>query len=575
MKAKRKITLKKKFLLLYGGFVFLPFLVLCYYFLATFTQYLEENIIYRSQAGFEQTNQLIAYYMYNVNFAVNDLGNSDILHKIIEKDENTLEAEQKSAEANQLRNLLAGYRMKNEIEDLVLYVNADASYVGMNSIVQHMRVVSDTEWYNRVMKTVHGSELIPSSVIEKEDAISYIKRLRHSNNYTLTVGILRIDISKLAITDMLKQSLQSSEDFAYIINKRGEMVCESGEVIAYVPFEDIESYNNDKPHRVELENSVNIVYVESIDNTDWYLVYTIPYTNILSKLYSQISMFLILCILLATMGFVFVYFFFKLFLNRVSLIKDHMSNVQTQLPPPLEEPKHVDEISDLTEAYNYMLSRVDVLLKEQYSLGNQIREAEMKALYEQINPHFLYNTLGLIAWLAEEGQQEDIQEVINALSNFYRLSLNKGSEYIYMREELMISEAFVYIQNMRYGTNILLEQEIDDIYDEIILPKLTLQPLVENALVHGILMRRDKSGFIKVGVKSDKTNICITIKDNGIGIAEDRLKELNKGTLQSSGKHYGVKNIMQRLTLYYGRECSLIYESEGGETRAILMIPYY
>jgi len=513
--------------------------------------------------------------MYNVNDSMNSLVFSDDLHKIIERDENTLNDIDKSSEANRLRNLLSSYSMKNEIEELILYLDKEATYISEDSIVKPLSIIKDTQWYQYAVDNFPIVTIIPPSIMEDKDKIAYLKPVREFNNYTSTIGILRFDISKSVIVNMLEELLQSPEDFTYIINNNGNIICESGDSCVYIPFEDIEKYNDEKVHEVEINNNTNIVYVKAIENTNWYLVYVIPYSRILSNMYSQSSLFLVIFAILVISGFVFAYFFFKLFLNRVFVIKEHMSNIHTELPSPLPIPKQKDEISDLVEAYNYMLSRMSILLMEEYSLGNQIKEAEMKALYEQINPHFLYNTLAMIDWLAEEGQQEDVSRVISALSSFYRISLNKGNENIYLRDELKIIESFIYIQNMRFGTDILLEYNIDDIYENIILPKLILQPLVENALVHGILKKRNKKGFICITVNSDKNNIHIVVSDNGVGIAPDTLELLNNGILLNNGQHYGVKNIMQRLTLYYGKECFLLYESNPDIlTKVTLTIPY-
>jgi len=572
---KFNFTLKKKFTLLYIAFILIPFLLLGHFFFSNAVRYMKENIIHRSQSGFKQTNQLVAYYMYNVNDSMNSLVFSDDLHKIIERDENTLNDIDKSSEANRLRNLLSSYSMKNEIEELILYLDKEATYISEDSIVKPLSIIKDTQWYQYAVDNFPIVTIIPPSIMEDKDKIAYLKPVREFNNYTSTIGILRFDISKSVIVNMLEELLQSPEDFTYIINNNGNIICESGDSCVYIPFEDIEKYNDEKVHEVEINNNTNIVYVKAIENTNWYLVYVIPYSRILSNMYSQSSLFLVIFAILVISGFVFAYFFFKLFLNRVFVIKEHMSNIHTELPSPLPIPKQKDEISDLVEAYNYMLSRMSILLMEEYSLGNQIKEAEMKALYEQINPHFLYNTLAMIDWLAEEGQQEDVSRVISALSSFYRISLNKGNENIYLRDELKIIESFIYIQNMRFGTDILLEYNIDDIYENIILPKLILQPLVENALVHGILKKRNKKGFICITVNSDKNNIHIVVSDNGVGIAPDTLELLNNGILLNNGQHYGVKNIMQRLTLYYGKECFLLYESNPDIlTKVTLTIPY-
>ena len=128
---------------------------------------------------------------------------------------------------------------------------------------------------------------------------------------------------------------------------------------------------------------------------------------------------------------------------------------------------------------------------------------------------------------------------------------------------------------MRFGTDICLECQVDPVYDKFVIPKLTLQPLIENSLVHGILMRRDKSGVITVSVSDEDGWLFLTITDTGEGMDADTVEQLNRGTLQSQGKHYGVWNVMKRAGMYYGKPCSLVYSSEPGKgTTAILKLPY-
>jgi len=570
-----RLSLKGKFLLLYAFFVMLPFAAMGLYFFNAYTEYLKSNLISRSQNGFEQTSRLLSYYMYNVRYSMSDLVNSTLLHEIVEEDESVLSSLEQITDANRLRELLRSYSIKNEISDVRLYVDKQASYVSEDSIVRNIGDVKGEPWYEYAMERASLGVVIPPDIMGSADSIVYVKAMQSSRNYRTTIGLVRFDIARPALVDMMEQVVQGPEEYAYLINVDGRMICGSGDESLYVQPEELGRYSVGQARQMVVGGKSSIVCAGEIDNTDWYLVYVMPYARILGDLYSQAAVFLFVFLSLAALGLIFIYLFFKLFLNRVFQIQEHMSNIRNELPPPLPETGQQDEIGELVKSYNYMLSRVDVLLKEQYSLGNQMKEAEAKALYEQINPHFLYNTLSMIDWLAEEGNREDVSRVISELSNFYKKSLNKGNENITIIEELSIVESFVYIQNMRYGTAIALETRVEDIYENIVLPKLTLQPLVENSLVHGILMKRQKAGFIRIGVSSDSRYIRITVEDNGVGISPETLERLNAGTLQSSGGHYGVKNIMQRLTAYYGRECTLYYESEPGRlTQAVLTIPY-
>ncbi|MBQ8637611.1 MAG: sensor histidine kinase [Lachnospiraceae bacterium] len=568
----RRTTLKRRFVVWYTCLVLIPIALLSVFFVRTSFQHFEETVSYGSQFSFLQTSQLLEYYINNVNDTINNVLGTEEFRKLAEKDNSDVGYQEQVRDMLYIRDLLNSCCSKSEISDVYLYLDNEAIYIGENAQIRSLDSVSDELWYSYVVASYPGAARIPSSYLDNPSVVGYAKAIRSTKNYTKTVGILFFQMNKNLLTSYLGESETAHIS---IVNENGDLITANHSQCITVPVSTLKDYSDGEYHMIELDKRTYWLFAKKLDKTDWYLTYMEPYDTTYEVLLTQGVGYVLLFVVVLVMGLLFFYLFFRYYIRRVTDMTKHMSKIRETLPALMEPSSHGDEIDDLVQSYNYMLGRVETLMKEQYELGNQIKEIEMKALYEQINPHFLYNTLTMINWLAEDGQTEDVTRVISALSAFYRLSLNKGNENIYLKEELEIARNFIYIQQMRFGTEICLACQMDPVYDHFVLPKLTLQPLIENSLVHGILMRRDKSGTITVSVTDQAGALVITITDTGMGMDSETVEKLNNGTLQSNGDHYGVWNVLQRASLYYGSPCTLVYSSSEGEgTTAVLTLPY-
>ncbi len=572
MKVKNKFSLKRRFLLLYATLVLIPFVILSVMLSGTSVQYLQKIVGYTAKASFRQTAQFLEYYISNVTELTNSVIGVDEFHRIVEKDNSKLSTQDQIKDMLMIRNLLNSCCSGTEIMDAYLYIENDAIYIGDNAQVRHLSDITDETWYHYVESSYPKSSMIPGEYLERENSIAYARVIRHSRDYAKTVGVLLFYMNRDELCSYLGDSKSTQ---VAVINEYDDRVIQSKGSEIKLSVSELKQYADGEAHVIRDGKDSYFLYTRKIEKTDWYLVHLEPYETLFQMIMTHGRGYVIGFGLILIMGLVFFYLFFKVYLKRITDMTKHMSKIHEKLPLPMIGSAHQDEIDDLVSSYNYMIRQMERMMKEQYELGNQIKEIEMKALYEQINPHFLYNTLTMINWLAEDGQTEDVSSVITALSGFYRLSLNKGKENIYLREELEIAKNFIYIQQMRFGTDIRLECEIDSVYETFVIPKLTLQPLIENALVHGILMRRDKCGQIRVSVEEESGVLHISVSDNGIGMSAEQVEKLNNGTLQSSGNHYGVWNVVKRASLYYGSNCTIQCSSEEMKgTTVVLLLPY-
>jgi len=255
---------------------------------------------------------------------------------------------------------------------------------------------------------------------------------------------------------------------------------------------------------------------------------------------------------------------------------------------------HKDEIGSLARTFNYMADKIEramkkqeeyiAVLKEERDFVEQVqrqkRKAELRALQAQINPHFLYNTLNTITWLASDQGMDEISILSNSLGRFFRISLSKGAEVITIKDELEHVKSYLAIQAIRYSEVMQYEIDVPEELMEYTILKLVLQPIVENAIYHGI---KEKEAMGRIRIWAEKKTdpaagewIRFVVEDDGKGIPPDKLEQINRGLEEGTTDNrdgYGIFNVNERIKLYYGEGYGLCYESREGEwTKAILTI---
>ena len=241
---------------------------------------------------------------------------------------------------------------------------------------------------------------------------------------------------------------------------------------------------------------------------------------------------------------------------------------------------NVDEITELGLSFNIMTGKIRDLLDAKVREQENLKKAELKALQAQINPHFLYNTLDTIVWMAEANKTDQVIDLVRALSSFFRIALSRGKDWISIRQEIEHVGSYLHIQKIRYRNILDYEFDIDDsILDGTIL-KLTLQPLAENALYHGIKNKRN-GGKITIRARRAANNlVLLEVQDDGVGCTPYKLAkildQLNEDATAASSieEGFGLSNVNKRIKLYYGEEYGLSIESRYQEgTKITVAIP--
>ncbi|MDO4269524.1 MAG: sensor histidine kinase [Eubacteriales bacterium] len=232
----------------------------------------------------------------------------------------------------------------------------------------------------------------------------------------------------------------------------------------------------------------------------------------------------------------------------------------------------ISEISVLSDSFGHMVGRIQTLMDEVKNEEETLRKTELKALQAQINPHFLYNTLDSIQWMCEVGRTDDAVKMVSALARLFRISISRGEDLIPIRKELEHAECYLIIQKFRYKDQFSYRFEIDDSILDCPCSKITLQPIIENAILHGFGEFVD-DGKIVISAKPDGGDVVLTVTDNGVGMDEGQCRAILSHDKAEPGG-IGIKNVNDRIRIYFGAPYGLSIESEPDQgTRVVIRLP--
>lgn len=276
---------------------------------------------------------------------------------------------------------------------------------------------------------------------------------------------------------------------------------------------------------------------------------------------------MVLCIVFSIIG---ASVLSKIMVNDIEKLTKNMEAVEQGDMEITVTSDSKDEVGNLIRGFGNMINRINQLINEVYKGKISQKESEMRALQAQINPHFLYNSLSLINWKAIETDQKDISKLTLLLSTFYRTALNRGKNVLSIKDEISNMNSYLEIQLMMHDYNFSVVKKIDEDILEYKTLNLILQPLIENAIDHGIDVKENGEGVITISGHKEGSNILLSVEDNGIGMDEATAASI----LTKESKGYGVRNVNERIMLYYGEAYHLTVESKQGEgTKITICIP--
>lgn len=371
----------------------------------------------------------------------------------------------------------------------------------------------------------------------------HIRRLADGKD----IGVVVLDIKYDTFNQYLGSTHTKVENESIIVDDKNNIIYYK-DTNCFINKSCLEKFSLKKNHK-------EVSIIESkIENTDWKLISIANMDSlvVLKKKFANVivTIFLISFMFTSLVTFLVI----TKMLNPLAKLKNHMQNFENTLREfePGEGANY--EVRVLTEHFNDMIQKIRYL-----------RKYEIQILHSQINPHFLYNTLDTIIWMAEFEDSNKVIAITKSLANFFRLSLSNGQEMISLKDEIMHIKEYLFIQKQRYEEKLTYFFNIEESLLSINVPKIILQPIVENSIYHGIKNIPD-TGIINIDVYSNEDKVIISVRDNGIGFSES--KKLHK----SKTGGIGIQNVDKRIKYYYGNEYGIFMEEVLDNNRGSLVL---
>ena len=428
----------------------------------------------------------------------------------------------------------------------------------------------------QLISVVTGRNIVTNRSYSIDDVFSLAKAVQDPETGEV-LGVILLDIRHDIIQSSINGVTIGEKGFVFVMDQEDNIV--------YTPVNGIVYRVNPKwvkamePMSVQIQGGSYQIRSELSPYTGWRTVGVFSMDEVMSSV-NTIVYILFTCVIISLVLVVIVSFkFSRTLTNPIFKLKRLMKQAESGDLTVRFNFQHNDEIGELGQSFNHMIARIDQLIQMVYVEQENKRTAEMKSLQEQIKPHFLYNTLDTISWMARDYDAEDIVRLVDALTNMFRIGLSHGKDIITVKEEITHVSNYLYIQKIRYKDKLNYVIHVDESLYAIEVPKLILQPLVENAIYHGVKAKRGGGTITITGVPEGE-NLVFTVQDNGAGMPQEKVEELNRRMSERSvldeQKSFGLFYIRERIQLCYGTGYGVHVESTLGEgTRVTITLPLY
>ena len=462
-----------------------------------------------------------------------------------------------------------------------------ASYNG-SRLISDVSEIRNTYWYGIFETRDIGALFAPEFYLSESERSSYgnlaviRKQVFDHDGADITVYVAVYTYGDILVNPIRDIGLESVEGIiSFILNSREAVVAQTDET-AYgtyaMSYEDIARAIPAEGIFIQKDVAGTSVFMtyRDIGSTDWRMAWIVPQASIMAQSRHVMLQFVVIYLLMTILVFIVGIVIANTIVGRIKSLRNQMRQIKTERPKPLTLMPGKDEVGELIETYNYMVGRIHTLLDDTIEAADELKNEEIKALRAQIDPHFLYNTLDMIKWLIKAGSNDKALEAIMALSGFYRLTLNRGNLTATVAAELEHVSLYIKLMNMRFDEKIEYLTDMPGDMLEYEIPLIIFQPIIENAIQHGIFEKPSKSGRIIITGWSDSDMLYFLVSDDGIGMTAEQISRLTlTKTEDKTAGGIGVYNTHRRLQLMCGRDdCGLYYYSEYGKgTDVTLRIP--
>lgn len=413
---------------------------------------------------------------------------------------------------------------------------------------------------------------------EGEDNVFAVSKTVIHKDTGKTIGRIFLYVKETTIASIYEEGKNKGGEF-YIVDSAGTIISSQNKALLYRDFKEavsisIPDNSKDASFTQSSGSQEMLLFTQRFEPLNWTIVSAIPMDN-LSSDRKEINQLILgigaACLLLALM----VSFLLSRSITRpIFQLAKTMREIRTGKMQVRSAYQSKDEIGYLSEGFNNLMDRIEALMAENVEKQRTKAEIEFKLLQSQVKPHFLYNTVETIISLIKLGLGKQAIQASQYMANFYKISLSNGNDIISIGEEMRLTESYLEIQQLRYVEYMEYTMEIDNEIMTYSIPKLTLQPIVENAIYHGLKLKKEK-GIIRITGRRSGNNVEIEIYDNGAGMHKNQTTAIMTGSsVFDEAGGFGIRSVSNRIRMLYGDRYGLQVESEYGVyTKIIIVLP--
>ena len=427
----------------------------------------------------------------------------------------------------------------------------------------------NTKWYQ---KALSGEEVITSSHVQNivKDEFPWVVTLSREipGRKDGAGAVLFVDLNFSSISDLCEKTSLGTKGYVYIMDEEGNLIYHPRQRLIYSGLLE-EEFTPDMQQQEEVvfsEDGQKLYTISRSEVTGWTMVGVTYLDEMMSGTNRLRNLFYLMAVVLVGLALILSIFLTDVVTKPLRKLRETMKAVEEgNFEVEIKVPDTGDEISDLFRSFRSMILKIRELIEQNNAEQLEKRKSELNALQAQINPHFLYNTLDSIIWMAEGGNRRDVVLMTSSLAKLLRKSISNKNEMVTLEEEIEYTRSYLTIQKMRYVDKLEYEIEVEPAIRRIEVVKLIIQPLVENAIYHGIKYKEGK-GLVRIEGGFGENRIVLRVIDNGVGMTREQLSHVFDERETDTRKNgVGVLNVHRRIQLHYGAEYGLSFESTMGE----------
>ena len=568
--------------------IFIPIIVLTVFAAYRSTAIIQEQSMEIARLYLQQTENEMESELYKIATVSSSVAQTAKVHEVLEKQNTGISFSEEYDDMNELYKTIESTRALQNLYQIRLFISDSFTHSRSNYITYPLSSVSDTDWYHQLVEQYQTQTLLPPSIFqpplsEPQEVLSVVTLIRSRKNITRILGVVSVDVLESDLIDILQRNNYAEQSAAYLVDENLNIVCGANSTFP-VSEADLAAQLQQMRDTFGASSGVstagNAVYGLSAPIFDGWRIFTVASMgNLLSPVLDLRDQMILLTVIISIIAFCLSYLYARYSTRRIKTLAEQVRRVENGDLSVSCIVDSEDEIGELQNSFNFMVRRISLLVDERYNLGKNLKDMELRALQAQINPHFLYNTLDMIAWKAMASGNQETVDIVVKLARFYRLSLSNGSDFLPLSDEVEHVRLFVELTNLCRSRNVQLITEVAPNIADYPIMKLILQPIVENSLFHGLYELSDREGVIRLTAEQIGSYVQIQIADNGVGIEKSKLAELlakkERPVVNTKRGGYGIGNILERLRIYYDDRFTFQIESAIlTGTTVTIRIPY-